>query len=160
MNSQAKTVVLIPPRPNLGPEPYDAAAPVWPWVVAIGAAIVTVGVIRWMQAPSQLAKPARNVEAELASSVAPEVRMARLSAAVRQCLAARFDESWLAKTTEEIEAVVILGDEDVPRLIAFLHAADLVKFARREGQGDDLEAWLAWASSFVADGASSKRIGK
>jgi hypothetical protein len=96
-------------------------------------------------------------------SATPRERIVALSAGVRGLLAARFDETWLAKTTEEIAASAALADAfgagTADQLVAFLRAADRVKFAP-EGQGDEAGDWLDWASEFVSTGARSTTNGK
>jgi hypothetical protein len=93
----------------------------------------------------------------------PGERVAALSAAVRGRLAERFDKTWLAKTTEEIAASTGLaesfGEETAERLVAFLRAADHIKFAP-ESHHDDPAKWLDWASEFVRAGARSRTSGK
>ena len=164
MKLTAKPVILVPPQPNLGPEPFKEPALVWPWFIAIFGVVITVALFRLRKPRTGRSQTAGSAMADVATPVPSVERMAMLSAEVRRSLALRFDETWLAKTTEEISANAALNDrlgtDGATRLVDFLRAADLARFARKEGQGVEFEAWLDWATAFVAAGASSKRIGK
>gem|GEM_PF-1085024 len=178
-DAQTKAVALIPPRPNPGPEPLEAAPPAWPWALGVGVGLGLLGLISLRLALRRKAgttsRGGVRVPPEVSGTVPSTTRdeMAALSLAVKETLAARFDATWRAKTTEEVASSPGLADafggEEAERLVAFLRAADLVKFAPtgpdRNGDGLDpqreaLEAWLGWASRFVEAGARSKIKGK
>lgn len=164
--------VLVPPRPNPGPEPLDRAEPSWPWPVVAGVVVGLVALAVWKgrgRVRSREGRPA--VRSAPGESSTPRARMVGLSAAVREALVVRFDETWRAMTTEEIASnptvSEVFGAEEAERLVAFLSAADRVKFATpgdagggADAQREAVEAWLDWASRFAAAGAMSSRSGK
>jgi hypothetical protein len=163
VNSSERPGALVPPRPNLGPEPLDEGMPTWPWVVAALATLVTAAVLRRSRGPKRRPTAAPTAT-DPGLPLSLKERTSGLSASIRRALAGRFDETWLAKTTEEIAVsdslAAELGDEDANGLVEFLRSADVVKFAYPPDQRGDLDARLTWAESFLAAGASSKRTGK
>ncbi len=146
---------LVPPRPNLGPEPWrepDAA----PWLLlAIGIAAVAVVLLAWLWRRRRAARHARRaataVDGLAAADPTPRDRLVGLSESIRDALTAQFGSSCRAKTTEELSAdhrlAELLGDEGFRELIRFLDRIDLVKFApERSGNHDEtlgelLSAW-------------------
>ena len=148
---------LLPPRPNLGPEPWPKPSPWW-WIVALAASVLvsTVIAIRVMRHR----KKSKRLSPVSSSSIAPRTIDHPLTAwaeSVRDVLVARFGPSWAAKTTEEIAAepslAERLGSERAAQLVRFFHAADRAKFAGDHDvssrDGDHGEAWAGWAEEFV-----------
>jgi hypothetical protein len=131
--------------------------------VGLVAVVLGLAVWRFVLRVRRGRASARKERTEVTVPATPRERVVALSATVRGLLAARFDETWLAKTTEEIAAsaslVEAFGAETTDRLVAFLRAADRVKFAP-EGQGDEAGDWLDWASGFVSAGARSTTNGR
>jgi hypothetical protein len=170
---------LVPPRPNLGPEPMPESNS-WYWVAL--AAIVVVGAIvgalgrrtsrgrRARRRPVAKPLPDGHETVQAQSEGAPDVPIIQHADAIRSALVARFGSTWAAKTTEEIGAQQELGgplDADQRTwLLHILTAADRVKFSgdgQPHDQGD--EAWATRSASIVAalapeTGATSSTSGK
>jgi len=147
---------IVPPRPNLGPEPWvvrsDWPGGPGPWLGAIGLALI-LAIVRWrkrrlMGRPIGESPGDPPAEAE----PSPRRRLIGASEAVRGALIEAFGPGWGSKTTEEIAADPGLSERLDPDraegLLAFLRLADRAKFAGDEPAGAD-EA-LAWADAFVA----------
>jgi hypothetical protein len=142
-NPTPTKAVLVPPQPNLGPEPLPEAGSVDHALLALVFVIAGVGqlgLILWLLRKLRNRGRLRALRAEQAGppSVPGSLRdqiIAR-SQELRAALAARFGPSWRAMTTEEIAAGPALADHLGPdraaRLIAFLGAADRAKFARED----------------------------
>jgi hypothetical protein len=172
----ASAGALVPPRPNLGPEPLEPEPSAWPALACLGLALVLAALAWWRWAGRLKKRRAVPVGADGepapldGDAASPRLRMVALSAAVREALATRFDETWRAKTTEEVaespDLARAIGAEEAERLVAFLRAADRVKFAPEIPeespalQREAVDAWVPWASAFIAAGASSKIRGK
>jgi len=152
---------IIPPRPNLGPEPW-VDRPIGPGPLGLGLAALGLALIlalaRWRF--RREARPVVEVTGDATAEVdrSPRRRVIAASEAVRVALIAAFGPAWGSKTTEEIAADPELGGRLDPgraeELAAFLRLADRAKFAGDEAAGAD-EA-LAWASAFVAGLAASR----
>lgn len=156
---------LVPPRPNLGPEPLNRSSPWDAWPIPAGLAVF--GLVFWIarrirarrNQPRRMTVPAPPVPADPIEALADSVR-ARL--------VARFGEAWRARTTEEIAGspaiAEALGPDAFARLVAFLQAVDVVKYSGRERADSDAirAAWSEWAAHFLsgAEGARSTSTGK
>ncbi len=163
--------VLVPPRPNLAPEPMEPASSSGWWVLvcvvillsAGGLAIGTRRLKRKLSARRGARKTAHGLPGP---DVSERVRLLWCSTAIRAELARRFGALWAARTTEEIaarpELVETYGSEQAERLIAFLQAADLAKFRDADASPSGFQGadWEAWAVAFLDAGASSIKIGK
>jgi hypothetical protein len=172
--------VLVPPRPNLGPEPLPRRLDVLELTLIVGAA--ATGLVGLILASRRVRRDHRR-EAEPGRPRLPEgpfatrrEQMAGWSKAVREALSRRHGEHWRARTTEEIAAdpalAGSLGPEAAARLVAFLVESDRAKFDDREGlqsplagdgTGPGLD--LDWLGEFVAAavpaaGARSRTTGK
>ena len=160
---------LVPPRPNLGPEPWPEPSR-WPgaagwWGAGLGL-IVLILLLRARRrrkakAPVPDEPPSRPVD----SDGSPRQRLIASSEVVRGALIGAFGPAWGSKTTEEIGDDPTLLErfdpDQVDRLVAFLKGADRVKFASAEPE--TLDDWEAWASAFasgLAAGATSRGNGK
>jgi hypothetical protein len=179
MNTPEATAgVLVPPRPNLGPEPMEPASSTEWWVGGLLIILCllavlpkTFALLRRRLAARRNAHP-RTTEPRTSRpgpEVAARARMLWYSTVVREELARRFGESWSAKTTEEIaarsELEAQLGPEQAARLVDFLQAADRAKFraaeeSSTEAHGVAVDAWESWVFDFLAGGASSIKTGK
>jgi Domain of unknown function (DUF4381) len=159
---------LVPPRPNLGPEPWrepDAA----PWLLlAIGIAAVVVLLLAWLWRRRRAAlvarRPAAAVDGLAAADPTPRDRLVGLSESIRDALTAQFGSSCRAKTTEELSAdarlAELLGDEGFRELIQFMDRIDLVKFAPERSANHDVtlgELLSAWEPR-VADLGARIRV--
>jgi hypothetical protein len=141
---------LVPPRPNLGPEPWrEPQAASWLLLaIGIGLAAVAVVLLAWLWRRRRVAvrarRPASAVDGLAAVDPTPRDRLVGLSEAIRDALTTQFGSSCRAKTTEELSAderlAELLGDEGFRELIRFLDRIDLVKFApeRSANNGDAL----------------------
>jgi hypothetical protein len=144
---------LVPPRPNLGPEPWPEAQPITGILVAVGLTVVLalagLGLL-WRRhrraARARQAQLARGAEPE--SQTAPRDRLVALAESVREALTVQFGAPSRAKTTEEWAAdqrlVQLLGEPDFQELIRFLDQIDRVKFAP-ERSDNHQEALVTWA---------------
>jgi hypothetical protein len=171
--------VLIPPRPNLGPEPLPRRLSTVELTLVVAAVLLgLLGLLRGLSRLRRRGRP-RGAQADrLALPEGPFVtrreQMAAWSGAVREAMALRFGTQWRARTTEEIEAdaalAEALGPEHAERLVRFLAASDRAKFDDREGlqsplPDDSPGLELDWLGGFVASslpaaGARSRIKGK
>lgn len=151
---------LVPPRPNLGPEPWSETNPSpWP-LLAMALALVALfsgafWIIRRRRAARRravlLPTPA------LALDGSPGGQLLSLASQIRETLTTRFGASIRARTTEEIstDAVVkeALGDDHFESLIRLLSTADHWKFASAPENGqtesllESLPHWSAWQTT-------------
>ncbi|AMV39945.1 hypothetical protein [Planctomyces sp. SH-PL62] len=157
---------LVPPRPNLGPEPWrDENAPTSPlaWIAtATVAALLVAWIMRRRRRGAGSIATASSAEVD----DSPEGRLVALGDRLRAVLASRLGPSLRARTTEEIAGDPRLAErldgEDLDRLVAILGAGDRVKFARRgvaEGLLERLPEWTAWAGSLDGRLASTPGSG-
>lgn len=163
------TKALVPPRPNLGPEP-------WPARLSFGVretaacvlivALLGLAVWYWLRPRRRCGTKVGSAAHGRQESDSPRERLIARAEAIRASLADRFDPSWLASTTEEIAGQAVLveafGSELASRLVQFLSLADRAKFALDDAdelQGGD---WDGWTSEYLttAAGASSRIKGR
>ncbi len=161
MNEPSKTS-LVPPRPNLGPEPLEPPWPATAILLGVGAGLMIVLLLAWRlrrRKPRSPPPPARAVPPEIDSG-SPREQMIARSTAVREALSIRFGNGWRAKTTEEIAADTglanALGADRAEWLIGFLREADRAKFA-------DMSDLLAYSdfdrlAAFVAEAGATSMI--
>ncbi len=160
---------LVPPRPNLGPEPWPES-PRWAdaagWWGASLALILLILLALWRRRRRPGAGLAM---AFLSPSIDPDCpprqRLIASSEVIRGALIGAFGPTWGSKTTEEIgddpSLLERIDPLEVERLVAFLRLADRAKFASGEPESPD--DWEAWAAGFVeglAAGATSRSSGK
>lgn len=162
---------LVPPRPNLGPEPWPESGLPWIWITAL--AIATAMVVAWIWWRLRRRPGAVGAASTLPSHAIPASNpnpegVVALAETARAALVSRFGSPWRARTTEEVATdpglAETFGPETVERLVSLLRAADRSKFAA-DGSGpqrdEDTEAWALWVASFVAAaGARSMIKGK
>jgi hypothetical protein len=163
---------ILPPRPNLGPEPWPE--PAWPagWIAGAVIAAALILVAAWWSRRRRRRRRARpnppEASGAIGSPATPEGRLVALAEAARAALIVHFGDHWVAKTTEEVVAAPALaadvGPERVARLAELLRAADRAKFAGaadEDGQGEGWDAWVAdFAAALAAAGATSRIKGK
>jgi hypothetical protein len=142
------------PRPNLGPEPLPATPSSAPRLILVSLAIawVFVSALRiWRPRGQTTTIPAASVIRTPNELRSP---MATWAEAVRERLVARYGPSWAAKTTEELASRPELAEQFTPeqasQIIAFLQAADRVKFAHDGEEPAQRETWEGWVSEFLA----------
>jgi hypothetical protein len=143
---------LVPPRPNLGPEPWPGSSSletVWLFlgiaILAVAAWLLSRIVLRRLRRSRHGAAPPEPHDGS------PRGRLVALSTSAKSSLASRFGPAWRAKTTQELatESALreLLGPEKLAELIEFLDRIDRLKFApeRPSQNGLTLEGELvAW----------------
>lgn len=161
---------LVPPRPNLGPEPWPEGTG-WPglagWAGAGLALVLALAIWSRRRRRSRKGAPETSGPIALPGEVdpTPRQRLIASSEVVRGALIGAFGPAWASKTTEEIaEEPGLAGRFDPPeveRLLAFLRLADRVKFAEAEpGTADDWEDWAGAFLSSMGAGTTSRINGK
>ncbi|HMF38799.1 MAG TPA: hypothetical protein VKF17_19345 [Isosphaeraceae bacterium] len=150
--------VLVPPRPNLGPEPWsEERLSIWPLLgVGLVLAALLAGAI-WLIRRRRKSRLAVSPPQPVTSLDTPDAQLLSLAVQARETLATRFGPSLRARTTEEIsnDAVVKegLGDDHFASLIRLLSTADHWKFASPPENGqtasllEELSHWSAWQGS-------------
>ena len=131
---------LLPPRPNLGPEPWRDAPGPGPLelgatvALAVGIAAAAVVLIRARRrrraAAGSSPGPSAILEAAEADGLTDADRLLRRAEALREALIAAFGPSWAARTTEEVAAAPVLADR-----LGAEGAARVVGAARRRPTG-------------------------
>jgi len=143
---------LVPPRPNLGPEPWsetrsvtDAYSVAFALLVILsGAALYGV----WRKRRIARGKGAKPPVIDERPDAAPRERLIGLAGSLRTALTDRFGASYRARTIEELSADgdlgKLLGVELFGQLIQFLDQIDQLKFApaRTQNQQQALEQEL------------------
>jgi hypothetical protein len=157
--AQAMTAApIVPPRPNLGPEPMLAPAPSSRIVLGFAAALVVGSLIVWRMRRRH--KPrARSLTSDASQGQsqalpdAPRLQFIIFAEMLRRALVARFGPHWQAKTTEEIcseaDLAALLGPERRGQLARLLHIGDRAKFAWELDEQDQGEEWARVVSALV-----------
>ncbi len=135
---------LVPPRPNLGPEPWPGDQPVVEVLLAAGALASLV--LAWVCWRLIRRRRARSERSSLAPRNQPDAtprgQFVALSDSIREALIRQFGTAWRAKTTEELSADAqlahALGREPLQELIRFLDQVDHLKFAPERSNHHDL----------------------
>ena len=155
--------VLIPPRPNLGPETWSEEPSSIPPLLAAGIALLVlltgaIGIFFYRRRRSGR-RTAKSCPAE-AMPVIPATQLLNLAGQIREDLAARFGPSFRARTTQEIAADLevkeVIGVEHLEPMIRLLSLADHCKFAAlpengdQQTLGDEISAWTALRTDLVA----------
>ncbi len=152
--NEPKAEQLIPPRPNLGPEPCSASgnrsgAPGW-----LALAVVLVGLGLWLRSRFRRRSASRElkiVEDSTPADPSPRQRLIVQSDQIREALVRAFGSAWRSKTTEEIgedDALLQkLEPAEFDRLIDFLRLADRAKFADSEPEA--VEDWESWTTAII-----------
>jgi hypothetical protein len=152
---------LVPPRKNLGPEPWPERRPLQSaWVIV---AILTLSVAVWLlgrMVRRRLARSRPGQATPAVVDVTPRGRLVGLSTSTKNALATRFGSTWRAKTTEELADEPplrdVLGPEMLTQLIEFLDRIDRLKFAperpskNRQSLEDELAAWDPRVAGLIA----------
>lgn len=158
---------ILPPRPNLGPEPWPESP--WPtgWLAGLAALLIVaaLGILRHRRRSRLVAATGDGPSPTLAAPDDPQERLIRAADAARAALVARLGPPWVARTTEEIaeapEPVAWLGVARAGRLVELLRSADRAKFAgptTAAPTGED--HWESFVAELVAEAAAgpSSRI--
>ncbi len=149
---------LVPPRPNLGPEPWPTGLPFTAMTLATAAGLILVAALVLVRmARRRRRKPRREGAPAIPAEVTPRDQMVALSTAIRQALSDKLGTTWRAKTTEEVvidpELENLLGREHLEELGRFLDRVDHLKFApeRSNHQDESLERQVAQWEPRVAE---------
>jgi hypothetical protein len=144
---------LVPPRPNLGPEPWSEPAPIALYSVLAGTlAGLLVAWLVWRRLGSARARRAvSDLSSQVPPDTSPRGRLIGLSQSTRDVLARQFGPGWRAKTNEELSAeprlAELLGHDQLQEFIQILNNIDLIKFApsrindHQESFEQQLAAW-------------------
>ena len=137
---------LVPPRPNLGPEPWREPDPTPRLLLAMAVVAVGLLLVAWAWRRRRSLRIRRSGLPGGGSSTAdlgPRGRLVGLSETIRDALTAQFGSSFRAKTTEELSAderlVELLGEVGFRELMQFLDRIDRLKFARERSDDHDDE---------------------
>ena len=162
MNEAAAPRGLVPPCPNLGPEPWYEAQPV-PGVllVLLMPGCVLLGWFFWRRLRRGRTRLKRGDRApEDRPDATPRERLVALSNSIREAMTVQYGTTWRAKTTEELSAdgllVQAVGPEGFKELIRFLDQVDHIKFApersnqHHESLRHDLQIWEPRVADFKA----------
>ncbi len=147
-----RPVILTPPRPNPGPEPWRDEFPIW--IVALLLAIGTGLALAWKRRRRRRAVAVPPTL--LAADDSPEARLLALCDRLRSVLTSRLGPGLRAWTTEEIASdprTIDLLKDNCNKLAAILRAGDRLKFARRhsvEELEEQLADWASWADALEA----------
>ena len=142
---------IVPPRPNLGPEPWSEPNPFSLYFV-LGATLAALFVLwfGWRRLGRFRAeRPVSNLSSQNPRDTSPHGRLVALSQTLRNALASQFGPEWRAKTNEELSAeprlAELLGHDQLQELIHILNDIDLLKFApnRSNFYQESLEQQLA-----------------
>ncbi|HKI17023.1 MAG TPA: hypothetical protein VKA15_04055 [Isosphaeraceae bacterium] len=144
---------LVPPRPNLGPEPWSETQSMRAVYVALALGVILASAALygvWRHRRIARGKAKKRPAAERQGATASE-RLIGLSGSLRAALTDRFGTSYRARTTEELSADLelgqLLGGESFEQLIQFLDQIDRIKFApvrtpnRQHALEQDLAEW-------------------
>jgi hypothetical protein len=142
---------LVPPRPNLGPEPWSDPVPIALilWVAGAVACLLLIWLARNRLRRGRIEQARFNLSNQEPRDTTPRGQLVALSHSVRELLASQFGSVWRAKTTEELAAepqlAELLGHEQLQELIRFLDQVDRLKFApaRSNRHHESLERELA-----------------
>jgi hypothetical protein len=159
--SDPASTPLLPPRPNLGPEPLADPGLFSPLVLTlILAGLVLVAVLtrhRRLRKRRSSTPNHNGGESTTGEDSSARNRLIALSPTIRSALTRRFGPSCLAKTTEELASDdrigEILGRADFEQLIGILNAIDRLKFSVPTLSDDDVSSMAAdlevWTPSVV-----------
>jgi hypothetical protein len=154
VNPAAKAV-LVPPRPNPGPEPLPQRFMTGELILVVLLLVVgTLSLLGRLRLRDRRRVPGAVRRTPQETFDSRRDQMTAWSAAVREALAVRFGASFIARTTEEIASDTILaetlGPEPWARLVLFLSEADRAKFDDREGRQPPLPCEsLNWLAEFL-----------
>lgn len=144
---------LVPPRPNLGPEPWAGSVQLVPLIALIGGLVFLFGCALFLR--RALRRPKRSTGGSLPAAdpgeVSPRDELLTLSASIRNALTQELGTAWRAKTTEEVSADArleeLIGAEHLQELGRFLDYVDHLKFAPESSNHHEEvleQALLSW----------------
>jgi hypothetical protein len=164
----AAGAALVPPRPNLGPEPMHAPALGLATVLGFAAALIIMGSLlrrlAWRRRQARARRLATGADPGAQPALPTSLRLRSIVYAemLRHALVTRFGPKWAARTTEEIVAepdvAALLGPERTEQLARLLRAGDCAKFAAERldaTQGDDWETLVPALVEAIAPAAAA-----
>jgi hypothetical protein len=141
---------LVPPRPNLGPEPWSEIPGRGRTWLVVPVLVALVGAwLAWRIVRARRKRSSQGAVSLEPLDESPRGRLVALSSSAKTALAARFGPAWRAKTTEELAVepalAELLGPDLLRELIEFLDRTDRLKFAphRSNHTGRSLEEEVA-----------------
>ncbi len=146
-------ISLVPPRPNLGPEPYlelNRGSEAWSIVLFAGLCVLAASLVlafsrRWSKRRSNQGETTTDLV-----ELSPKRLMELWSGEVRDALIKRFGPKYAGTTTEELaedSAIVgALGRTEADLLLELLGLADRVKFSTHDDSwnSESFEHWRRW----------------
>jgi len=153
---------LVPPRPNLGPEPWREPGSITGVLLVVGILTVLVPpavfLLRRQFGAAAQAKRSKFVAGGSSRAEhSPQDNLVALSDSIRTALILKLGMACRAKTTEELSADArleqLLGDQGRSELIRFLDRIDRLKFAlpRADRNDEALQQMLSeWEPRIVA----------
>jgi hypothetical protein len=155
----ASARALVPPQPNLGPEPWSEPQSISRVLLAV--VLLVCLLCCWLAWRRLGRRRAQHVRHDLSNQGPPDAtprgRLVAHSDSIRDVLAKQFGPAWRAKTTEELSAEVrleeVLGHDQLQELIRFLDEIDQLKFApkRSNHHHESLERTLTTWEPRLAD---------
>ncbi len=131
---------LVPPRPNLGTEPWASEPPIALYLsaAAVFIALAFVGLLLWRLRRRRRRMPPQSLPTASPPDDSPRGQMVALSATLREALTHQFGTSWCAKTTEELATdsrlEELLGVEELTELSRFLDHVRSTQVRARAGK--------------------------
>ena len=155
----ANARALVPPRPNLGPEPWSDPLPfaLFLWVAGALACLFLTWLLRRRLRHMGVGRTGQLVSNLGPRDTTPRGRLVALSHSMRDVLTNQFGTTWRAKTTEELSVeprlAAVLGHVQLLELIRFFDQVDQLKFApeRSNHRDESLERELAAWKPRLAD---------
>jgi hypothetical protein len=143
-----ESAVLLPPRPNRGPDSWSPPIEaVWPAIALVVALVGVLGLVSLRRA-RRLSPQGIAVHADPPRVVNPPENLIAAAEAIRNAIAEAYGEPWLAKTTEELAGDATLreglGAELAARGVGVLSAADRAKFHARAESKDETDFSTTW----------------
>jgi hypothetical protein len=162
--SQPPHPLLIPPRPNLGPEPWPETSSITIKLVEFGLLLICLGIVAFWGIRRRRMKRGRQHPTRppaAAPDDSPEAQVLYLAGQVRDTLNARYGPCTRARTTEEIcadsQLREAIGGRHMDQLTRLLQTADRLKFAPhsedeyKDNLLNDLSTWDVWLKSFLRE---------
>jgi hypothetical protein len=149
---------LVPPRPNLGPEPWSESG-ASALYLGLGGTLagLLIGWFLWNRLRrARAGRTVFDLSSQDPRDNSPRGRLVALSQSVRDLLANQFGPAWRAKTNEELSAeprlVELLGHDQLLELVRFLDLIDRLKFAPNRSNHDHEsfeQQFTAWEPRFA-----------
>jgi len=134
---------LVPPRPNLGPEPWADDQSIVGILAATAAlaSLMLAWLLWWLIRRGGVRSGRSSLAPRNQPDATPRGHLVALADSIREALIGQFGTAWRAKTTEELSADQelehALGREPFQELIRFLDQVDHLKFAPERSNRHD-----------------------